>query len=166
VLGAAKTGKTTLVKMFVEDQLKGAPAMTIGAVVFRKNVTVDGVELELALWDVEEPKLVFTTADSYFSGTKGVVIVYDVTRKDTLEHAVQCCKKCTVQGLIHIPRILIGNKQDLDAERVITSEEGDRMADHIHAEHYEVSAINGDNVQEAFLKMASMIREISDVISW
>jgi GTPase SAR1 family protein len=151
--------------MFMDNQIQGEPAMSIGAVVFKKIVNVNGSDIELNLWDVEEPELVFTSEDSYFSGAKGVVILYDITRRETLAHAVKCCKKCTQQGLIHIPRILVGNKSDLN-DRSIGVDEGAALADRIHAVHYDISAISGKNVDEIFLKMASMIQEMSSILHW
>jgi len=166
VLGATRTGKTSLVKMFVESQLEGEPSMTIGAVVFKKEVNIDNGRVVLDLWDVEEPRLVFTSEDSYFNGTRGVVIVYDITRRDTLNEAVECCKKCTKQGLIHIPRILVGNKIDLESDREVSREEVNEIADRIHAVHYETSAIDGKNVDDVFLKMGAMVQEMNDITSW
>lgn len=49
---------------------------------------------------------------------------------------------------------LVGNKLDLDGERQISTEEGQAYADEANLLFTEASARNGNNVSDAFLKIA------------
>ena len=55
--------------------------------------------------------------------------------------------------------MLIGNKCDLEATRVVTIEQGEKMAAHFDMEFYETSAKLNINVDEAFFQMAQLIME-------
>ncbi len=53
--------------------------------------------------------------------------------------------------------ILIGNKSDLKNDRVITYEAGEETAKRYGVEFFETSAYSGENINEVFHKMGSMI---------
>ncbi|KAH3745419.1 Ras family [Pelomyxa schiedti] len=54
-------------------------------------------------------------------------------------------------------RILIGNKSDLETERVIPIETAQKLADELQMPYIECSAKNGNNVDLAFTQMAKLI---------
>jgi GTPase SAR1 family protein len=53
--------------------------------------------------------------------------------------------------------ILIGNKCDLAANRVVTLAEAEQFAQHQQLTYLETSALDGTNVREAFVKVATQI---------
>ncbi len=52
---------------------------------------------------------------------------------------------------------LVGNKLDLAADRQISTEDGQAYADEANLLFTEASARNGDNVSEAFIKVAKKL---------
>lgn len=55
-------------------------------------------------------------------------------------------------------RLLVGNKCDLTAKRVVSYEQAKEYADSLGIEVIETSAKNATNVEKAFLTMATQIR--------
>ena len=61
----------------------------------------------------------------------------------------------------NITCILIGNKADLESERVVSFDEGQEMAEQYCMRFLETSAKDGDNVNKAFYRITRKIK--SDV---
>ncbi|MBW2978348.1 GTP-binding protein, partial [Candidatus Woesearchaeota archaeon] len=88
----------------------------------------------------------------YFQGCQGALLVYDVTRYNTLDNIntrwLRDFKKYVKKKGVFI---LIGNKSDLKDQRVIPAEKGKDVASKIKASHFiETSAKLGENIEEAF----------------
>ena len=51
---------------------------------------------------------------------------------------------------VNIPRILVGNKCDLESKRQVSFEEGQKLADHYGVRFLETSAKDSKNVEKTF----------------
>ncbi|XP_060877099.1 ras-related protein Rab-10-like isoform X3 [Metopolophium dirhodum] len=60
----------------------------------------------------------------------------------------------------NVVRILIGAKCDMESNRMVSTEEGKLVAKHFGIPFFEVSSKNNINVDDAFLRMVSMINEM------
>jgi len=58
----------------------------------------------------------------------------------------------------NITRILVGNKCDLESRRVVSTEEGQELADHYNVRFLETSAKDSKNVDAAFTLMTREIK--------
>ncbi|CDJ62696.1 hypothetical protein ENH_00022950 [Eimeria necatrix] len=57
-----------------------------------------------------------------------------------------------------VSKLLVGNKSDLTAKKVVSFEEGKELADSCNIRFIETSAKSAQNVEEAFHIMASEIK--------
>ncbi len=93
------------------------------------------------------------------------MLVYDITRHDTF---INIESKWLKDLLNNIKKkcdfILLGNKVDLKDNRVVSYEEGKDLANKIRAiDFIETSALNGENVDKAFLKLVqTVLREYGE----
>ncbi|UCG70241.1 MAG: GTP-binding protein, partial [Thermoplasmata archaeon] len=89
VLGDGAVGKTSLIRRFVVDKYDDNYVLTIGSKVTAKalQITMDGISiyLKLQIWDILGQKGYKNLYNSSFRGSKGVIFVADITRKDTLK---------------------------------------------------------------------------------
>jgi Ras-related protein Rab-8A len=60
---------------------------------------------------------------------------------------------------VHVNKILIGNKCDMDDQRVVSFEEGKQLANEYGIQFFETSAKNDMNVEKGFTTVA---REVKD----
>lgn len=59
----------------------------------------------------------------------------------------------------NVNKLLVGNKSDLTSKRVVSTEQGKEFADSLGIEFLETSAKTSTNVEQAFLTMASQIKD-------
>ncbi|MEH1939537.1 MAG: Rab family GTPase [Nostoc sp.] len=92
LFGDFGVGKTSLIRQFVECQFSDEYLSTVGVKISRKLVSVSdknllsAQDLQLIIWDIEGSNKFKAVAKSYFQGSKGAVIVADVTQAETLHH--------------------------------------------------------------------------------
>ena len=78
------------------------------------------------------------------------MLVYDITNKKSFENVEKWISDLKANADEDISMILLGNKTDLEDKRVVTTEEGKNKAEFYNLTFMETSALNGNNIQEAF----------------
>ena len=169
VLGDAAVGKTSLINQYVEKSFQEDYKPTLGANIIRKDVTIDPInaKVRLIMWDLAGQEKYNVIRSMYFQGCVGALLVYDVTRNNTFENVdskwlKDFDKYVKKEGAY----VLIGNKMDLKEERVVSSEQGKKLADEIKASDFvETSAKYGENVELAFKNLVyQILRNYGEVI--
>lgn len=162
LLGDGAVGKTSLLRKFVYDEFDDKYLMTFGAKTTKKLMGLsspkDGtpVQLTLMISDIMGQKDVSNVHDAYMFGTKGAIIVCDVTRKETLD---------SVQGWIDkvnkisgdVPMVFVANKYDLRDEAQFDIDELKDIAEGINCPAYVSSAKTGENVELAFITLGETL---------
>eukprot|EP01127_Copromyxa_protea_P010576 TRINITY_DN2578_c0_g1_i2.p2 TRINITY_DN2578_c0_g1~~TRINITY_DN2578_c0_g1_i2.p2 ORF type:complete len:121 (-),score=25.54 TRINITY_DN2578_c0_g1_i2:96-458(-) len=97
---------------------------------------------------------------SYYRGAHGIILCYDVTNTESFEAVSKWLEEIQRNAQPDVFCLLVGNKTDLEDERVVTFEQGQEVAKHYKLEFVETSAKSNVNVEEAFLKMAISTLEI------
>ena len=89
----------------------------------------DGQKVLFKVYDTKGQKNLREVTRRYFKETDGVILIYSIDNKesfDDLDNWVQMLKE---EITTDIPRFLIGNKRDLEKERIITFEQGAKFAE-------------------------------------
>ncbi|KKK42849.1 hypothetical protein LCGC14_0905830 [marine sediment metagenome] len=170
ILGNAAVGKTSLINKFCEGTFQEDYKPTLGANIVRKDVDIEGsssiVKVRLILWDLAGQEKYSVVRSMYFSGVEGALIIYDLTRYNTFSSIsskwMKDFKKYVRKESVFV---LIGNKSDLNDQRVVPTERGKELAKEIRASQFiETSAKLGENIEEAFLFLVKQILNNHDVI--
>lgn len=81
-------------------------------------------------------------------------MVYDVTSMESFEHVNDWLKEVNRYAAEGTVKLLVGNKSDRTADKVVTEEQAKEFADELGIAFLETSAKSAKNVEEAFLTMA------------
>ncbi|KFP73472.1 Ras-related protein Rab-18-B, partial [Apaloderma vittatum] len=122
-----------------------------------KKMVVDGHAVQLAIWDTAGQERFRTLTPSYYRGAQGVVLVYDVTRKDTfsgLESWLNELEMYTTKS--NTVKMLVGNKTD-KPDREVERREGLQFARKHSLLFIETSAKTQAGVQHAFEELVIKI---------
>ena len=114
--------------------------------------------MKLQIWDTAGQERFRTITSSYYRGAHGIIVVYDVTERESLECVKQWMGEIDRYATENVNRLLVGNKSDLEAQRKVTFDEGAEMAKSFGIKFLECSAKNSHNVEESFVTMAREIR--------
>lgn len=161
VLGDGAVGKTSLIRRFVVDKFDDKYLLTIGSKVTAKalQIEMDGssIYLKLQIWDVLGQKGYRKLYDSTFRGSKGVILVADITRKETLK-SLEDYWIPTIKKIIgNIPFIILANKSDLTKGTKYSDSELRQLAKRYDAKYYITSAKTGENVELAFVDLGKIM---------
>ncbi len=150
IVGEPAVGKTSLVKKFVSEQFSKDYRSSIGTNIFIKKINLKNIgETTIQLWDIAGQERWINMRRSYYSGAKGVLIVGDLTRKNTFDQIVKFWVPDVKQFCELVPIIIIANKNDL--EKKIDEIEIKSLGEQINAVSiFETSAKTGENVEMAF----------------
>jgi Rab family protein len=153
VLGSAAVGKTTLVNQFLkkEDVIDYRP--TLGISISTQQFHVQGFKddiIKFLVYDLAGQSFFKRVRHEYYKGANCAFIVYDVTRRETFDEAIDFWLEDAQKKLGNVPFVLIGNKIDLEDKREITKEEGLEKANKLKSFFIETSALKNINVQDTF----------------
>ena len=110
-------------------------------------------------WDTAGQERFGTITRSYYRGAHGIIVVFDVTDKATFEHVQTWLSETGKHADPKCNRLLVGNKCDMVEERVVDTDTAAAFAEKEGIMYLETSAKDAVNVEEAFRKMASEIRQ-------
>jgi small GTP-binding protein len=156
IIGEHAAGKTSLINKFVQQTFNADYRPTIGTNILLKKLDLDGDEVTLTCWDIAGQERWSSMRQLYYKGSSGALIVGDVTRKSTFDAIVNFWAPDLRKYTTDIPIVVLANKCDLEHEA--TQEDIDNCANQIGAlGALETSALNGDNVDEAFMLLTKAV---------
>jgi len=153
LLGSSAVGKTTLINQFLKRDVPINYRPTLGIAISEKEFYLRGnkdKKIQFLIYDLAGQEFFKRVRHEYYKGANCAFIMYDITREDTFKEALDFWVPDIKKELGDIPFVLIGNKVDLENERVIPKELGAEMAEKNGGFFIETSALKNINVQETF----------------
>jgi small GTP-binding protein len=150
--GSFGVGKTSLFNQFIYQQFSDKYLTTIGVKVNKKDLTVDGEDLSILLWDIAGEVAQDKVPASYFLGAGGIIYVIDLSRPMTFRNMktdIEFLKDLLPDTTI----IIVGNKKDL-----VPAADLEDMAQNLDVKlDFTTSAKTGENVEALFLELGKRL---------
>ena len=151
-LGDQNVGKSCILNRFMNDTFKEDYQATIGLDFQSKNVQIDNQDIHLLLYDTAGQEKFRSLIPMYTRDANIVLLVYDITCKDSFMHLSDWLKDLTNLKKEEVIFALVGNKIDIADKREVTLEEGQKYAEDQGFIFQEVSAKSGDGFSDLFYK--------------
>ena len=163
ILGSEHVGKKTLAKSKFLDSFGDQDYMsTIGMIFSKKTVKIDQTIVMLLIrtfsdkhrWWIKSPK---GNLGNNMRGTKGAIVLYDITNSKSLERGPQWIQ-IVKDNAGDIPILLVGNKLDLKEQREVSKEQIEKIKNEYNiASALEISVKTGENVEKLFSDLTNLI---------
>ena len=159
IIGDPGVGKTSLLLRFPEDVFPNSYSPTIGVDFRIRTITLDSKVVKLQIWDISGAVRYQTHCTScYNRRTDGFVLVYDVTDRESFDHVPLWLPGLSEHSIKLVNLLLDGNKCDLIGERAVDDRAVREYVDRLNMPFIETSAKCNINVEQAFVKIASQIK--------
>ena len=162
LLGDSTVGKTCFLLRYCDKTFQETHLATIGFDYRLKNMTLqNGKKIKLQIWDTAGQDRFRAITKNYYKGANGIIIIYDVTNPQTYENVKIWISQIREEANPNVVIYLAGNKIDVpDEERIVKTEDGQKIADEFNLPFFETSAKDGINVNEAFESLVEKIDEV------
>jgi len=158
LIGDSGVGKSCLLLRFADDTYTDSYISTIGVDFKIRTVDLDTKTIKLQIWDTAGQERFRTITSSYYRGAHGIIIVYDITDKESFDNVRQWLFEIDRYASENVCKLLVGNKSDLSNKRAVEYDAAKAFADELTIPFLETSAKNATNVEQAFLTMAAQIK--------
>ncbi|KAI9297306.1 ras-domain-containing protein [Neoconidiobolus thromboides FSU 785] len=159
LIGDSGVGKSCVLLRFSDDSFTPSFITTIGIDFKIRTIELDGKRIKLQIWDTAGQERFKTITTAYYRGAMGILLVYDVTDERSFNNIRNWIRNIEQHASEGVDRILIGNKCDMTEKKVITTEQGQALADEFGIRFVETSAKSNIGVEEAFFTLARDIKK-------
>lgn len=157
IIGNSSVGKTSFLFRYAEDAFTSAFVSTVGIDFKVKTVFRQDKRVKLQIWDTAGQERYRTITTAYYRGAMGFILMYDVTNEESFNSVRDWVTQIKTYSWDNAQVVLVGNKCDMEDERVVSTERGKQLSDALGLEFFETSAKENLNVKIVFERLVDII---------
>jgi Ras-related protein Rab-1A len=157
VIGDSGVGKSCLLLRFAQDKYEQNYLSTVGVDYYSRTISIEGRRVQLQMWDTAGQERFRTITGSYYRRSQVFVVVYDITDNDTFENVKHWLEEINKNAGSSVPRLLVGNKSDMESLRQVSYQRGKQYADSVGMDFFETSAkesLTDSGLEAVFVRCA------------
>ena len=159
IIGDTCVGKSNILTRYLKNEFKENSKSTVGVELGSKFLKVKGIGAKVQIWDTAGQERYRSITSSYYKGSHGCFIVYDITSETSFDNVEKWYEQAQKEASKDISVILVGNKCDLENERKVPKEKGEEKAKSFKCPFFETSALSKVNIDDIFNEMVNNIYE-------
>ena len=157
IVGDSFVGKTNIMSKYLKNEFHEDTKATVGVEFGSKQFKIGGHNIRAQIWDTAGQERYKSITSAYYKGAKGAFVVYDITRKESFDSIDKWINDLYSSADKKLTIVVIGNKNDLEDQRIITKEQGQEKANKLNIAFMETSALTGNNLDKAFEMMMNEV---------
>ncbi|XP_046677097.1 ras-related protein Rab-3 isoform X1 [Homalodisca vitripennis] len=157
IIGNSSVGKTSFLFRYADDSFTSAFVSTVGIDFKVKTVFRHDKRVKLQIWDTAGQERYRTITTAYYRGAMGFILMYDITNEESFNSVQDWVTQIKTYSWDNAQVILVGNKCDMEDERVISFERGKQLAEQLGIEFFETSAKENIHVKAVFERLVDII---------
>eukprot|EP00998_Keelungia_sp_KM082_P008206 NODE_4395_length_787_cov_70.795455_g4372_i0.p1 GENE.NODE_4395_length_787_cov_70.795455_g4372_i0~~NODE_4395_length_787_cov_70.795455_g4372_i0.p1 ORF type:complete len:207 (-),score=33.48 NODE_4395_length_787_cov_70.795455_g4372_i0:80-700(-) len=169
LIGDSAVGKSSMLLRFTDGTFEEDIGATVGVDFKFKYLTVQGKRIKLTIWDTAGQERFRTLTSSYYRGAQGVVLVYDITNKQSFDNLQMWQNEVDMySSLTDVVTLLVGNKVDLVQKdpslRAVPRRTAEEFARKNGMMLIEASAKTKEGIQQTFEEVANKILDTPSLL--
>ena len=158
VIGDSSVGKSCLTAQAVRNNFVEFYQATVGFEFLTFNLRINSKVGKLQIWDTCGQEVYKSLISNFYRNCSLALIVYAINNRNTFEHAENWLNDLKNQSNPNVRVFLIGNKSDLENDRVVSKEEAYKFKEEKKLDLFlETSAKTGNNVRNAMVEAAKIL---------
>ncbi|KAM6465919.1 ras-related protein Rab-3A isoform 2-T5 [Liasis olivaceus] len=133
IIGNSSVGKTSFLFRYADDSFTPAFVSTVGIDFKVKTIYRNDKRIKLQIWDTAGQERYRTITTAYYRGAMGFILMYDITNEESFNAVQDWSTQIKTYSWDNAQVLLVGNKCDMEDERVVSSERGRQLAEHLDA---------------------------------
>ena len=160
IIGDSSVGKSNILLRFSDNIFHDTFLPTIGVDFKIRSVKMGDQTIKLNIWDTAGQERFKTITSTYYKGAHGIILAYDITDRESFNNVNNWLAEVKKHAGPQVIKLLVGNKCDLENERVVTSKEAKEFSESLGISFLETSAKQKINIDEAFMTLTKQIYEL------
>ncbi len=158
VIGDSGVGKSCLTNKATNNIFEENYNATVGFEFFTLNLKMFNKIIKLQIWDTCGQELYRSLITNFYRNSSLAIIVYAINSEPSFESIDMWLKELRTHSNPDAKVFLIGNKIDLEKDRKITKEKGEKFKELNNLDLFmEASAKSGINAQNIFVQAAKLL---------
>ena len=150
IIGDKKVGKTTLVNLYTKNKVIRDYKETTSIEIYKAKSKINKKDFIIKIIDTPNNKQFLNIIKDEYKNTNYILIIFDLTNRETFLSLNEWINHCRSVQNQNIDLILIGNKSDLNQDRVVSTEEAKKFASDNNIKYFEISAHNRNDINNLF----------------
>ena len=122
------------------------------------NIRINNNVLKLQIWDTCGQEVYKSLITNFYRNSSLALIIYAINNMDSFKHAENWLNELKAQANPNVKVFLVGNKSDLEEERVVSKEDGEKFKEEKNLDKFiETSAKTGENARNVLLEAAKLL---------
>ncbi len=157
-IGDSSVGKSCLTAKAVKNNFEEYYQATVGFEFLTFNMKVNDKVIKLQIWDTCGQEIYKSLISNFYRNSSLAVLVYAIDNKESFNHVENWLNDLKGQANKDVRIFLVGNKADLEEERKVPKEEGEKYKEDQHLDLFmETSAKTGHNARNVLLEAAKIL---------
>lgn len=162
VVGGGGVGKSAITIQFIQSYFVTDYDPTIEDS-YTKQCVIDDIPAKLDILDTAGQEEFSAMREQYMRSGEGFLLVFSVADHASFDELYKFHKQILrVKDRDEFPMLIVGNKADLDIQRVVSLEEAQALSRQLKVPYIECSAKARMNVDQAFHELVRLVRRFQE----
>ena len=157
-IGDSSVGKSCLTTKAVKNEFEDYYQATVGFEFLTFNLKLNDKIIKFQIWDTCGQEIYKSLISNFYRNSSLAVLVYSIDNKESFLHVENWLNDLKSQANEDIRIILVGNKADLEEDRKVTKEEGEKYKNDYNLDLFmETSAKTGQNARNVLIEASKLL---------